>query len=174
MPPLRSRPEDIELLVHHFLESYNRQLGKQNHGISPEAMALLKTYSWPGNVRELEHTIEAALNLTDGSQELQVADIPAYFFSLSGAAESVASSAAGTDASGAPNIPLREAVADYERGLIDHDLTQQQVAEYLGTSQTMVARYEREASELPLRHFIRLCQLYQVSADEVLGLRRRK
>ena len=46
----------------------------------------------------------------------------------------------------------------------DHDLTQQQVA----------ARYEREASELPLRHFIRLCQLYQVSADEVLGLRRRK
>ena len=46
--------------------------------------------------------------------------------------------------------------------------------EYLGTSQTMVARYEREASELPLRHFIRLCQLYQVSADEVLGLRRRK
>lgn len=118
VPPLRSRPEDIELLVHHFLESYNRQLGKQNHGISPEAMALLKTYSWPGNVRELEHTIEAALNLTDGSQELQVADIPAYFFSLSGAAESVASSAAGTDASGAPNIPLREAVADYERGLI--------------------------------------------------------
>lgn len=118
VPPLRSRPEDIELLVHHFLESYNRQLGKQNNGISPEAMALLKTYSWPGNVRELEHTIEAALNLTDGSQELQVADIPAYFFSLSGAAESVASSAAGTDASGAPNIPLREAVADYERGLI--------------------------------------------------------
>lgn len=118
VPPLRSRPEDIELLAQHFLDSYNRQLGKQNHGISPEAMALLKTYSWPGNVRELEHTIEAALNLTDGSQELQVADIPAYFFSLSGAAESVASSAAGTDASGAPNIPLREAVADYERGLI--------------------------------------------------------
>lgn len=118
VPPLRSRPEDIELLAQHFLDSYNRQLGKQNNGISPEAMELLKTYSWPGNVRELEHTIEAALNLTDGSQELQVADIPAYFFSLSGAAESVASSAAGTDASGAPNIPLREAVADYERGLI--------------------------------------------------------
>ena len=110
VPPLRSRPEDIELLVRHFLESYNRQLGKQNHGISPEAMALLKTYSWPGNVRELEHTIEAALNLTDGSQELQVADIPAYFFSPG--------SAVGTDAPSAPNIPLREAVANYERDLI--------------------------------------------------------
>ena len=57
---------DIELLAQHFLDSYNRQLGKQNNGISPEAMELLKTYHWPGNVRELEHTIEAALNLTDG------------------------------------------------------------------------------------------------------------
>lgn len=54
----------------------------------------------------------------------------------------------------------------------DNDLTQQQVAEYLGTSQTMYARYEREASELPLRHFIRLCQLYNISADMVLGLSR--
>ncbi len=114
VPPLRSRPEDIELLVRHFLESYNRQLGKQNHGISPEAMALLKTYSWPGNVRELEHTIEAALNLTDGSQELQVADIPAYFFSPG----SATGSAVGTGAPSAPNIPLREAVANYERDLI--------------------------------------------------------
>ena len=56
----------------------------------------------------------------------------------------------------------------------ERGMTQQQVAEYLGTSQTMVARYEREASELPLRHFIRLCQLYKVSADDVLGLRHRK
>lgn len=85
VPPLRSRPEDIELLAQHFLDSYNRQLGKQNNGISPEAMELLKTYHWPGNVRELEHTIEAALNLTDGSRELRVEDIPAYFFSPAGA-----------------------------------------------------------------------------------------
>ena len=52
----------------------------------------------------------------------------------------------------------------------DHDMTQQQVAEILGTSQTMYARYERGASELPMRHFIRLCRLYHVSADELLGL----
>ncbi len=51
----------------------------------------------------------------------------------------------------------------------DHDLTQEQVAEYLGTSQTMYARYERGANELPLRHLIALCELYHVSADEILG-----
>ena len=38
----------------------------------------------------------------------------------------------------------------------DNDLTQSQVAEYLGTSQTMYARYEREASELPVRHLLKL------------------
>ena len=52
----------------------------------------------------------------------------------------------------------------------DHDLTQQQIAEYLGTSQTMYARYERGANELPVRHLIKLCEFYKVSADEILGL----
>ena len=52
----------------------------------------------------------------------------------------------------------------------DHDLTQQQVAELLGTSQTMYARYERGASELPIRHLVTLYRYYKVSADAVLGL----
>ena len=53
----------------------------------------------------------------------------------------------------------------------DHDLSQEQVAQILGTSQTMYARYERVASELPIRHLIVLCRHYQVSADFVLGLK---
>lgn len=51
----------------------------------------------------------------------------------------------------------------------DNDLTQAQVAEYLGTSQTMYARYERGANEMPIRHLLRLCDLYHVSADYLLG-----
>lgn len=51
----------------------------------------------------------------------------------------------------------------------DHDKTQQEIADYLGTSQTMYARYERGANELPMRHFIALCQYYNVSADYILG-----
>lgn len=56
----------------------------------------------------------------------------------------------------------------------DNDKTQQEIATYLGTSQTMYARYERGANELPLRHFIALCKYYNVSADYVLGLKRKK
>ena len=50
----------------------------------------------------------------------------------------------------------------------DNDLTQAQVAEILGTSQTMYARYERGANEMPIRHLISLCRLYNVSADYFL------
>ncbi len=50
----------------------------------------------------------------------------------------------------------------------DADLTQSQVAEILGTSQTMYARYERGASELPIRHLVALAKLYRVSTDYIL------
>ena len=51
----------------------------------------------------------------------------------------------------------------------DHDKTQQDIADILGTSQTMYARYERGANELPLRHLLTLAEYYGVSADYLLG-----
>lgn len=55
----------------------------------------------------------------------------------------------------------------------DADLTQGKVAKALGTSQTMYTRYERGENELPIRHLVSLCDLYQVSADYILGRTRR-
>ena len=52
----------------------------------------------------------------------------------------------------------------------DHDLTQREVAVILGTSQTMVARYERGENELPIRHLITLAKYYAVTTDYILGL----
>ncbi len=52
----------------------------------------------------------------------------------------------------------------------DSDYTQDYVASILGTSQTMYARYERGANEMPIRHLITLCKLYNVSSDYLLGL----
>ena len=56
----------------------------------------------------------------------------------------------------------------------DHDMTQTEVADVLHTSQTMYARYERGANELPIRHLIALCNLYHVSSDYILGLSNKK
>ena len=51
----------------------------------------------------------------------------------------------------------------------DHDKTQQQIADILGTSQTMYARYERGANELPLRHLLVLADYYGVTVDYLRG-----
>lgn len=51
----------------------------------------------------------------------------------------------------------------------DSDKTQQEIADFLGTSQTMYARYERGANELPIHHLMKLCDFYGVSADYFLG-----
>ena len=52
---------------------------------------------------------------------------------------------------------------------VDADKTQQEIADVLQTSQTMYARYERGANELPIHHLLKLCEYYDVSADYILG-----
>jgi transcriptional regulator with GAF, ATPase, and Fis domain len=61
LPPLRERPEDIPLLVQHFVAMYSAKLGKTIETIPPRVMAALQAYSWPGNVHELEHLVERAV-----------------------------------------------------------------------------------------------------------------
>jgi two-component system response regulator AtoC len=65
LPPLRQRPEDVPYLCRHFLERFNRKLGKEVAAIGPAAMARLLEYDWPGNVRELENAIERAVLLAE-------------------------------------------------------------------------------------------------------------
>jgi two-component system, NtrC family, response regulator AtoC len=73
--PLRQRRDEIPLLVHHFVEQYNRKLRLDLKGIDPDAMRLLLEYPWPGNVRELENTVERAMVLADGPKLTQT-DLP--------------------------------------------------------------------------------------------------
>jgi PAS domain S-box-containing protein len=58
VPPLRSRPEDIPMLVDHFIELYRQKRRRPIHGISYEALRIMMRHSFPGNVRELENAIE--------------------------------------------------------------------------------------------------------------------
>ena len=53
----------------------------------------------------------------------------------------------------------------------DHDKTQQEIADYLGTTQQVYSRYEKGINELPIRHLIALCRYYNVSSDYILGLK---
>ncbi len=64
LPPLRSRKEDIPMLVDHFLKKYGAAMNKKVRSLTPGAMQRLMFHEWPGNVRELENTIEYAIAMT--------------------------------------------------------------------------------------------------------------
>lgn len=75
LPPLRERREDLPLLIDHFLDRVNLELGRHATGFSPEARSALVSYDWPGNVRELENALRRAVIFSDGLV-VQVSDLP--------------------------------------------------------------------------------------------------
>jgi formate hydrogenlyase transcriptional activator len=75
-PSLRERPEDIPLLVRHFVEEFSRRMNRRIETISSETMNVLCQYGWPGNIRELQNVIERAVILSSGpSLRVPVADL---------------------------------------------------------------------------------------------------
>jgi two-component system, NtrC family, response regulator AtoC len=66
IPPLRERPDDIPVLVEHFIEKHAQRAGKRIDGVESGVMEALQSSEWPGNVRELENTIERAVVLSPG------------------------------------------------------------------------------------------------------------
>ncbi|MEJ5300414.1 MAG: sigma-54 dependent transcriptional regulator [Thermodesulforhabdaceae bacterium] len=75
LPPLSERKEDIPLLVQHFINQFSHKFGKKIAGISPEAKAVLMSYSYPGNVRELGNIIERSVALAE-SDVITLSDLP--------------------------------------------------------------------------------------------------
>ena len=65
LPPLRERPEDIALLVLHYVEIFARRMGKRIDQVPAETLSAFEAYPWPGNVRELQNLIERAVILSD-------------------------------------------------------------------------------------------------------------
>jgi transcriptional regulator with GAF, ATPase, and Fis domain len=81
VPPLRERPEDIPLLVNHFLQKFNRDERKAVEEVPRPVLDMLLRYPWPGNVRELENCIHKVVVLAPGgtfAEELVPATIRAY------------------------------------------------------------------------------------------------
>ncbi|MCI0514361.1 sigma-54 dependent transcriptional regulator [candidate division KSB1 bacterium] len=73
LPDLKDRPEDIPLLVEHFLEIYSHRYKKSPQKVSSAALQKLKAYQWPGNIRELRHVIERTVIMSE-TPMLQPAD----------------------------------------------------------------------------------------------------
>jgi len=112
VPPLRERKEDIPLLTNHFINIFNRKMGKNIKGVTKEVQQRFFVNEWFGNVRELENTIESAMNFADGDyitlEDLQNYNIlgksPSYTIQIKGEI--------------AKDMGLKSAVAEYEKSLI--------------------------------------------------------
>jgi transcriptional regulator with PAS, ATPase and Fis domain len=79
IPPLRERPEDIEMLGIHYLNRYCKILGKNISKIADDLLEWMTSYAWPGNIRELSNIIEYAVNVED-SELLTISSLPPRFF----------------------------------------------------------------------------------------------
>ena len=78
VPPLREHPEDIPLLVEHFICMFNQNLGRTVAGIEHQALDALLEYEWPGNVRELSNVVEGAFTFGEGHL-IALEDLPLTF-----------------------------------------------------------------------------------------------
>ena len=74
LPPLCERKEDIPLLVEHFINKFNAEMGKTCTGVSDAVMRLFMSYDWKGNIRELENVIERAVIFAEGDV-IKISDI---------------------------------------------------------------------------------------------------
>jgi DNA-binding NtrC family response regulator len=104
VPPLRTRREDLPMLVEHFVRKIARECNRDVRGVSAGALDVLIRYEWPGNVRELENVIHRAVVLARGPV-LHLEDIPL----------DVAMPETGPRVAGDPGLPLREALEQFER-----------------------------------------------------------
>lgn len=77
LPPLRSRKDDVPVLVDHFCERFTQKLGKKINGYEPGVLERLCQYDWPGNIRELRNVMERMITLAD-DHLLRHKDLPSY------------------------------------------------------------------------------------------------
>jgi formate hydrogenlyase transcriptional activator len=113
VPALRERPEDIPLLVRHFVQQYSRRISKAIDTIPSETMTTLVKYPWPGNIRELQNVIERAVILTKGP----ILNIPSDDLRVSNANSMAMAAVAGSHAASPSGSSqnMRAALDDAER-----------------------------------------------------------
>jgi DNA-binding NtrC family response regulator len=135
LPPLRERPEDIPLLLDHFLRLKAQEHSMAPKSLSPEVVDFFTSYYWPGNIRELENLIERLTILTP-HETIMLRDLPAGMRSTDQTATLKEDVLSGSK-------PLSEAVDEFERELIVKALqrtgfNQTKAASLLGTSRRIL------------------------------------
>ena len=139
LPPLRDREGDIPLLIQYFLHEFRKSLNRQTRDFTPEAMALMSSYTWPGNIRELRNIVERMLVLYPKDDYIRPEFLPPEFH---------AQQTQLTLSQHTQDQSLESAVNAFERKLVlqalhEADGVQTRAAELLGTTRRIL-RYRME------------------------------
>jgi two-component system nitrogen regulation response regulator NtrX len=137
VPPLRERPEDIPLLVKHFLNQLARENNRRPKQIAPAALDLLKRHRWRGNIRELRNTIERVIIMAEGDV-IEVSDLPESVRSDKSSVRGPGTAATVGGAAGTEAGTLREFKESAERAWLVEKLRENawnisKTAEVIGT-----------------------------------------
>ena len=142
IPSLVERPDDIPVLVRHFLKKYGEKFGVKI-GITDDAVEYLKQQQWPGNIRELENTVQRLIISAQG-EEITLMDV---LKEKHGELFGGLYSAAGGDIQ-TTEIDLQAAVDEYEKGLIKYACEKygstRKAAKAVGISQTQLVRKKKK------------------------------
>jgi two-component system nitrogen regulation response regulator GlnG len=149
LPPLRERRDDLPILVAHFLQLFNRELGKNVRSLAPEALRLLEAHDWPGNVRELQSVIKYALIHATG-EVLTPDTLPESF------------------RNGPPAVPAAQAAAEASTLEVAHFVRGLLRSGELAIYRKVCLAVDRVVFDEVLRH----ANGNQVQASELLGISR--
>jgi formate hydrogenlyase transcriptional activator len=138
VPALRERPEDIPLLIRHFVQQFSRRMGKTIDAIPADTMSALARYPWPGNIRELQNVIERAVILSAGP----VLTVRSDDLRSPNGAPATAPATPASKRAAVPSGNMREALEEAER---------QQILAALENSNWVVAGPDGAASRLGLK-----------------------
>jgi len=138
VPDLKERPEDVPLLVEHFLSEFARHYGRGVPAIEPPVFDALRRYPWPGNVRELRNVVERLVIMTP-KDRIALADLPVEFGVEGPASPAGPEFAAGGDGT------LRNARESFEKWFISRRLREHgnnvtRTAEALGVERSHLHR----------------------------------
>jgi PAS domain S-box-containing protein len=134
LPPLRSRPEDIELIANHYLTLFSRRTGRTARRFAPESMRVLLDQTWPGNVRELINAVEYAVAVSPGELILPQ-DLPQRV--LREASAEPAITAQPSAVSGGIQSEEKQRILT---ALVEHGFKRDAAAKTLGLSRTTLWR----------------------------------
>lgn len=114
VPPLRERPRDILPLVHHFMTQLARRHGLKKY-LSADVQDILLSYAWPGNIREIRNLVER-LVIFSTTEQIAVGDLPSAIL------RSLPINAPASETGAAEDVPLKDAVKEFERDQIEKAL----------------------------------------------------